>query len=500
MASASIPIIARARRYQDRIAIIDPDGVHTYRELLNASGRVTAKLLNGSSDLLEARVAFLTPPNFSYVAIQWGIWGAGGVAVPLATMYPQPELEHVIDDSNASVLIAHPQYESLLRPIAEARRLQFLLTTELFAGTINAAVLVDPDRRAMIVYTSGTTGKPKGSVTTHFNIRSQVEALVSAWEWGVDDHILNVLPLHHVHGIINVLTCALWSGATCEMLPEFNPERVWDRLLEGGPTLFMAVPTIYARMATTWEAAPGPRQKALSNACGSVRLMVSGSAALPLPVLEHWHRISGHVLLERYGMTEIGMALSNPLRGRRRPGFVGTPLEGVLTRVVDESGIDVPQNTPGELLVKGPGVFLEYWRNPNATREAFRDGWFRTGDIVAIEDGAFRILGRNNVDIIKTGGFKVSALEVESVLLGHPSIIECAVVGIEDEEWGERVCAAVILRNEFSSDPRALRDWMKTQLATYKAPSRIKLVDQLPRNAMGKVLKAQVVPLFQREE
>lgn len=199
-------------------------------------------------------------------------------------------------------------------------------------------------------------------------------------------------------------------------------------------------------------------------------------------------------------MTEIGMALSNPLHGERLPGVVGTPLDGVATRVVDEAGADVPPGTPGELLVQGPGVFLEYWGNPKATRDAFQDGWFRTGDIVIVENGAYRILGRNSVDIIKTGGFKVSALEVEDVLLGHPSVDECAVVGIEDPEWGQRVCAAMVLKPEASAGFESFRDWAKERLAIYKVPSRILLVEQLPRNAMGKVLKADVTTMFHVEE
>ena len=500
-ASSGIPLIDRAEGHQGRTALVTPDGAFTYGDLLDASGRVATHLLDGAADLREARVAFLTPPDFSYVAVQWGIWRAGGVAVPLATMYPRPELEHVVDDSVASTLIAHPQYEPLLRPIAEARGTRFLLTTELLTrGIVDALPTIDPSRRAMVIYTSGTTGKPKGSVTTHLNIRSQVTALVSAWEWHADDYILNVLPLHHIHGIINVLACALWSGATCEMLPRFDPDEVWEHFCQRRPTLFMAVPTIYARLAAAWEASPPARQRILTGACNGLRLMVSGSAALPVPMLEQWRKISGHVLLERYGMTEIGMALSNPLPVERLPGFVGTPLGDVATRVVDEAGADVPPGTPGELLVQGPGVFLEYWGNPKATRDAFQDEWFRTGDIVAVENGAYRILGRNSVDIIKSGGFKVSALEVEDVLLGHPSVYECAVVGVEDPEWGERVCAAMVLKSEASAGSESLRDWAKERLAIYKVPSRILLVDQLPRNAMGKVIKPEVTTMFQDEE
>jgi malonyl-CoA/methylmalonyl-CoA synthetase len=290
----------------------------------------------------------------------------------------------------------------------------------------------------------------------------------------------------------------MWSGATCEMLPGFDAEAVWTRFAaDDGPNLFMAVPTIYTRLIAFWESLPEQRQGNLRTACERFRLMVSGSAALPVPVLEKWRAISGQTLLERYGMTEIGMGLSNPLHGERRPGFVGTPLPGVDIRLRGEDGGRVPDGQPGEIQVRGATVFGEYWRRPEATAEAFtEDGWFRTGDIAVVEEGAYRILGRNSVDIIKTGGYKVSALEIESVLRTHEAIGECAVVGVEDKEWGQRVAAAVVLRDRRRLDLETLRSWGKERLATYKVPSLLKAVDQLPRNAMGKVTKPEVVKLF----
>jgi malonyl-CoA/methylmalonyl-CoA synthetase len=225
--------------------------------------------------------------------------------------------------------------------------------------------------------------------------------------------------------------------------------------------------------------------------------MVSGSAALPVPVLEKWREISGHVLLERYGMTEIGMALSNPLHGQRFAGSVGTPLPNVEIMLADEDGFSVPQGTPGEIVVRGPGVFLEYWRRPDATSDAFRNGWFRTGDTAVIENGNYRILGRSSVDIVKTGGYKVSALEIEDVLRSHQAVRDCAVVGVADPEWGEKVCAALSLHEGHRLTLEELRCWAKSILAVYKVPSKMLLVDELPRNAMGKVLKKSVADWFQ---
>jgi malonyl-CoA/methylmalonyl-CoA synthetase len=225
--------------------------------------------------------------------------------------------------------------------------------------------------------------------------------------------------------------------------------------------------------------------------------MVSGSAARPVSGLEKWKAITGQTLLERYGMTEIGMALSNPLYGERLPGYVGSELPGVEVRLVDDGGNPLPSGSQGEIQVRGKTVFLEYWQRPEETKAAFSDGWFRTGDVAVEEKGIYRILGRKSTDIIKTGGYKVSALEIEEVLRTHPAIKECAIVGVEDPEWGERICAALILESGEKLSLHALREWGKTRLAPYKVPSRIVVLDDLPRNPLGKVTKPALRQRFQ---
>ena len=225
--------------------------------------------------------------------------------------------------------------------------------------------------------------------------------------------------------------------------------------------------------------------------------MVSGSAALPVPTLRRWEGITGQRLLERYGMTEIGMGLSNPLEGERRPGFVGTPLPGVEIRLVDDDERPVEAGHPGQIQVRGPGVFSQYWRRSAETADAFTDdGWFRTGDLAVVEEGAYRILGRSSVDILKTGGEKISALEIEDVLRSHPGVADCAVVGVPDPEWGDRVCAAVVPAGDAELVEDELRDLARTRLAPYKVPKDFLIVDDLPRNAMGKVTKPDVRELF----
>ena len=480
-----------------RRAIIASDGVFTYDDLDDASRRVAGALLADNDDLNQARVAFLVPPSFAYAAVQRGIWRAGGVAVPLAVSHPPAELEYVIRDSGAALVVGDASYAPTLVPLARAARARFVQAdAALAAAPASDVPHLGSTRRAMIIYTSGTTGRPKGVVSTHQTIGAQISALVEAWRWTPADHLLLVLPLHHVHGIINGLGSALAVRATCEILPSFDAEAVWARLASGEVTVFTAVPTIYNRLIASWEAASPEAQRRLSDGVRRLRLMMSGSAALPVRTLERWREISGHTLLERYGMTEIGMALSNPLTGERRPGFVGVPLPGVEVRLVDESGAPVGEGTPGELEVRGANVFLEYWHRPEETREAFRDGWFRTGDVAVVEDGSYRLLGRTSVDIIKTGGFKVSALEIEEVLRTHPAIAECAVVGISDEDWGECVSAAVELRHGMTLSLEELQQWARRQLAPYKVPRALQQVPALPRNAMGKVVKPEVAGLF----
>lgn len=347
----------------------------------------------------------------------------------------------------------------------------------------------------MMVYTSGTTGRPKGVVTTHANIHAQIQSVVTAWEWTSADRALLVLPLHHVHGIINVVCSALWSGATCDVLPRFDAEVTWDQLASGSLSVFSAVPTLYHRLIQSWEAASPEVQHLRSAGARTLRLMMCGSSALPRQVLARWEEITGHRLLERYGMTEVAMALSNPLHGERRPGFVGRPLPGVAVRLMSE-GAEVPEGVPGDVELKGAGVFHEYWRRPAETAAVFHEDWFRTGDTAIVDRGDYRLLGRQSVDIIKSGAEKISALEIEEVLRTHPAIAECAVVGVEDPEWGEKICAAVELRAGHDLALGDLREWAKTHLAPAKIPRALKCVERLPRNTMGKVVKPEVATSF----
>ena len=478
-----------------------------HREALAWSARLTEESRGIGDGLAGQRVAYLIPPGRTHVALQLGIWTAGAVAVPLALSHPPRELEHVLDDARPRIVVLDPSLPHA-RHLAAAVRTRRAAVVALPPPAIPPTDPAPPPHPhppspppptapALIIYTSGTTGRPKGALTTHRNLAAQITALTTAWGWSADDRILHTLPLHHIHGVVNALACALWSGAACEF-GSGAPASTWDRLASGEITLFMSVPTVYARLIRAWEEAPVHVQRRWSRGAARPRLMVSGSAALPVATLERWREITGHTLLERYGMTEIGMALSNPLVGERRPGHVGLPLPGVEVRVVDDCGRPVPPGEQGEIEVRGPQVFREYWRRPEETAEAFRSGWFRTGDEArAGAGGYYRILGRRSVDIVKTGGYKVSALEVEELYRTHAAIRDLAVVGVPHPEWGEQLRAACVPASggdALSGDE--LRAWGKERLAPYKVPHDFTAVPALPRNAMGKVQKAAVTRMF----
>ena len=495
-----LAILKNLSKYK-RTAVIDSGGEYSYPDLIDASQRVASYLLDGRKDMNEARVSFFIPPGFDYVAVVLGIWRAGGIAVPLSISHPDRELEYVIKDSGSELLLAAPKFKGRFGKLSGKIGTGFSTVEEALRCKKTSLPLVTEDRRAMIIYTSGTTSRPKGVVSTHSNIKAQITSLVKAWGWSSNDFILNVLPLHHLHGVINVLFCAMWSGASCELIPAFDAGKVWEKFTDRDYTLFMAVPTIYSRLIRVWEKAPPEKREQMSDAGRRMRLMVSGSVALPVGTLEEWKEVSGHVLLERYGMTETGMVLSNPLHGKRVPGHVGKPLPGIEVELLGENNTVIRGRGVGEIIVRGPNVFLEYWGKAGATNEAFINGeWFRTGDIAARrEDGVYRIMGRSSVDIIKSGGYKISALEVEEVLREHPEIEECAVVGVEDVEWGERVCAAIVSRGRRKIKLDSLRKWSKKKMASYKVPTALILVDELPRNQMGKVLKPEVASLFKTQ-
>jgi len=488
-----ISIIEKSKGRGSRMAITDNTGSYSYAQLLLEARRIAAAIVHRNGPF-PGPVLFLVPSGFSYVATQWGIWLAGGIAIPVHTAHPAEEIAYLVQDTGARLFLYETSFAEKAQEACADPSVTIALTELDGPAAINLPEVRQTDD-AMMIYTSGTTGKPKGVVISHLQLDTQLRSLSEAWAWHSSDRILNVLPMHHVHGVVNITCCALYNGAMLEMQPAFDPAYVAERMTSGELTLFMAVPTIYHKLIQHFQQLDARTQEAWQAGMRSMRLMVSGSAALPVTVLEQWRQISGHTLLERYGMTEIGMALSNPLNGIRKPGYVGAPLPYVAVRLTDEQNriIEAPRS-PGELQVKGDTVFRRYWNRPEETAKSFDGEWFRTGDIAERdEEGTYRILGRSSSDIIKSGGYKISALEIENALLEHPGIRECAVVALPSEEWGETIAAAIT----GDADTALLKDWLKERLAPYKIPRHFLHTDSLPRNAMGKLLKKEVKQLFQ---
>ncbi|PGH03701.1 hypothetical protein AJ79_07283 [Helicocarpus griseus UAMH5409] len=519
----SLPLFVAAKNHAlndaAKVAIIDKTKGQsfTYRQLLADVSALKKQILETlelvqAADLDERRIAFLAPAGYDYVVCQWAVWAAGGVCVPLCTTHPLKELLYTITDSDPSLIILYPSFSHLKAPLQEAK--PNIPSFDLTPFVENKAPVSLPSfhvslplsRRALMIYTSGTTSNPKGCVTTHKNITFQSDCLVKAWKYTSSDHLIHVLPLHHVHGIINGLAASLLSGATVEMHPKFDPAVVWNRWCDkGSSTMFFAVPTVYSRLIDYFDAhirSTKLEQDARQGA-KALRLVVSGSAALPTPTKLKFTEITGQVLLERYGMTEIGMGISCGLEvGSRIDGSVGWPLPGVQVRLTDkETGRIVPDgdNEAGMIEVKGDNVFREYWRRPEATTKEFTpDGWFKTGDVAKREsNGAYFIQGRASVDLIKSGGYKISALEVERKMLALEAIQEVVVVGLADEEWGQRVAAVVKQRPGTPTlELSPLRTQLKEEMAPYKIPTVLKLVDHIERNAMGKVNKKDIVKKY----
>ncbi|KAI8251054.1 hypothetical protein K4K58_009205 [Colletotrichum sp. SAR11_239] len=543
-----------------------------YGELLGDVRRARNQLLesSGKPDLNGERIAFLVENSYDYVVTLLAAFAARSIAVPLSPAFPAAELQYILNQSEASLLVSSAKFAAKAKEVLATELVSKPAQLELEkhqGGAPHEQVELDsPDAggAGMMLYTSGTTNRPKGVLLPQSVLTAQSKSLIEAWNYTPADHLLHVLPLHHIHGTVNAVLTPLLAGSTIEFMFPFNADAVWKRLAapfitSNGAngthgtnstngtngvngthaprpkekiTFFTVVPTVYSRLLATHKALPldpeEPTREAVSPK--HMRLAISGSAALPTPIKEAWKTLSkGNVLLERYGMTEVGMALSCGLDfADRVDGSVGWPLPGVEARLVDmDTGAVIPpgedvdpatgRERSGEIQLRGPTIFREYWRNPEATAKEFVEGedgrgkWFKTGDVAVRRrvDGAglnaaqaswakgdmYFIQGRKSADIIKTGGEKVSALEVERELLSLPEVAEAAVVAVPSGKWGSKVGAVVILNKDVVPhwSPMAMRRALRDRLVNYKIPQVLKVVDHIPRNAMGKINKKQLV-------
>ncbi|KAF1973081.1 acetyl-CoA synthetase-like protein [Bimuria novae-zelandiae CBS 107.79] len=526
----------------------------TYGELVNDVAAAKDKLqknANGKS-MAGERISFLVENGYDYVVTLLSIVAAHAIAVPLSPTFPAHELRYIIDQSESFMLLSSEKFQDkaddVLKEGIETSPINYKQEKIMMGKTDDYVTLEEPesDKGGMMLYTSGTTNRPKGVLLSQDILTAQSMSLLEAWDYSSKDMLLHVLPLHHIHGTVNALLTPLFAGSTIEFQYPFNATAVWERLAapflpnpdpaKKPITFLTVVPTIYTRLLSSHSSLSSELQQASKTALypSNMRLNISGSAALPTPVKSAWTELSGgNVLLERYGMTEVGMALSCGLSfADRVDGSVGWPLPSVQARLVDtethetiKEGEEVDAATGrerhGEIQLRGPTIFREYWRNPEATAKEFVDDadgqgkWFKTGDVAVRRnvDGAgksnqawahgplYFIQGRKSADIIKTGGEKVSALEIEREMLSLPQVDEVAVFGLPSEAWGQKVAAVVVLSETGKTAGRGGKPWsaldmrkaLKEILVNYKIPQEMKVVDTIPRNAMGKINKKQLV-------
>jgi malonyl-CoA/methylmalonyl-CoA synthetase len=464
----------------DKPAMRFPERTLTYRELRDASAAVAARVEGAE------RVAVWALPVPETCVGVIGALMAGVPVVPITPTAGERELDHIVSDSSPALLLSPPG-AGLAEGLAALPRAE----VELDAGGAELPPETGDEAPAIVVYTSGTTGPPKGAVLPRRAIASNLDALASAWEWTEDDVVAHALPLFHVHGLILGILGPVRRGGTAWHLGRFSSEAV-AAAFEDDATVLFAVPTMYHRLGQEAE-----KDHRFAQGLARARLLVSGSAALPAVEHKRIERLTGQQIVERYGMTETLMNTSIRASGERRPGYVGPPLEGVDLRLVDDDGNALEatdDETIGEIAVRGPNLFLEYLNRPDATAEAVRDGWFHTGDLATLApDGYVRIVGRRATDLIKSGGFKIGAGEIEGALLEHEAVAEVAVTGEPDRDLGERIVAWVVPAQGGSPEPRELIDHVSRLLTPHKRPREIRFLDELPRNPMGKVMKPRLV-------
>ncbi len=477
---------------RDAIFLEDESGVaYTYADLDRSTAQVAA-FLTGLGLRPGDRVAAQIEKSPQGLFLYLGTLRAGLCYLPLNTAYQKGEITYFLGDAEPAVFVCDPARAEGYEAIARSAKVAHLLTLDVRGeGTLSAGVEEAAPRfdtrsagasdLAVIIYTSGTTGRSKGAMVTHGNLTSNAAVLREYWRFTERDVLIHALPVFHVHGLFVALHPILLAGARILFQRKFDAKAVLAAIPRA--TALMGVPTFYVRLLGE----PGLTQDSVT----AMRLFVSGSAPLLLDTFSEWQARTGHTILERYGMSEAGMITSNPYDGERRGGTVGFPLPGIALRVADAGDAPLPAGEPGAVQISGPNVFAGYWRMPEKTREEFTaDGWFRTGDVGQwSDDGYLSIVGRAK-DLIISGGYNVYPKEIELVIDAIPGVVESAVVGVPHPDFGESVTAAVVLQPGAALTEEAIIAHVRDQIAGFKVPKRVYIVDDLPRNAMGKIQKA----------
>ncbi len=480
-----------ARRRARAPALYWEDRAFSYGEIA-AGARAAAAWLREQGVQPGDRVAVAWFNSPELVVALLGALCVGAVYVPVDPLFARPEVEYILDHCGARMALVREELWRELRrsSLAPGLRLASWIGS---ASPTSPEVRVAEEDPALLVYTSGTTGRPKGAVLSHRALLANLSTVISAWHWEERDCLLLCLPCSHMHGLALGLLASFLVGSAVVLRPRFVPENVLRDIRLYGATMFFGVPTMYNRLVQLRPSAfqvPEVR---------SVRLWASGSAPLPVATFERFQALAGAAILERYGMTEGGFMIAAPYDGPRRPGVVGRPLPGVEVRIVDPDAADrgalsdVPAEREGEIVVRGPNLFNGYWRDPAATRAAFLDSYFRTGDLAVMEaDGMIRIVGRRATDIIKTRGYKVSAIEIENCLQRCPGVREVAVVGVPHPDLGEEVVAVVAAEDSAGRNREALLAAARAALAPFKVPSRVVFMAEIPKAGPGKFLKNEL--------
>jgi malonyl-CoA/methylmalonyl-CoA synthetase len=476
------------------IETVDGDRSRSWRELDHASARI-ANALESLALPVGARVAVQTDKSVDTLILYLAVLRAGMVFLPLNTAYRAAEIEYFLKDAQPALIVCSPEKLDALTVSAHGSGTRHVYSLgddgsgTLLEAAARHSARHDPARRsgddlAVILYTSGTTGRSKGAMLSHGNLIANARVLRRFWGWRPDDVLIHALPIFHVHGLFVAAHGALLNGSKMLWFKRFDPKEVIARLPQA--SVFMGVPTLYVRML---------QERALdTRACASMRLFLAGSAPLLPQTFNDWRERTGHTIVERYGMSETAMLTSNPYHvddGDRRAGTVGFPLPGVQLRIADDDGNPFSQEDIGNIEVKGPSVFQGYWQAPELTREAFTsDGWFRTGDLGKIDPAGYLVIVGRSKDLIISGGYNVYPAEVESYLNELPGVAESAVIGVPHPDFGEAVVAVVAAARGAAPEPAALIADLKSKIANFKVPKRLFVVEELPRNVMGKVQKA----------